>query len=255
MRETRAVRPAFPIHYLDQGGSVNENLTPKLCECGCGEPITAIYGPSHPLHGQPKRWIKGHSLRGQRITFDPPNPSGLCQCGCGSKTTIAPRTITSQGDLRGHPRRFIKGHHIRLTQTLPWSSELWHEEDRGHDTPCWIWQKTLDRNGYAIYGSNQRVQKSQFAHRESYTRYVAPIDSGLTIDHLCRQHACVNPTHLEPVPHETNVRRGDSAKLTLEDAEEIRRLKSAGVYYKDIAARFGVHHSTVYYVCSRKGWR
>ncbi len=210
MRETRAVRPAFPIHYLDQGGSVNEDSIPY----------------------------------------------GFCHCGCGQRTTVSPRTSTAAGWVRGEPRFFKKGHHIRLIKRLEWSSELWQVEDRGYETACWIWQQSIDRHGYAIYGSALRIQSSRFAHRESYTRHIGPITPPeLTIDHLCRQHACVNPSHLEPVPHKTNVRRGDTAKLTAEDAQTIKDLKAAGVYYKDIAARFGVHHSTVYWICSGRGWR
>ena len=29
---------------------------------------------------------------------------------------------------------------------------------------------------------------------------VGPIEDDLQIDHLCRNHACCNPDHLEPVP-------------------------------------------------------
>ena len=71
-------------------------------------------------------------------------------------------------------------------------------EDRGHDTPCWVWQRCLTEKGYAKanvpgFGKNTRV------HRASYEVYVGPIPEGLTIDHLCRVKSCVNPAHLEPV--------------------------------------------------------
>ena len=46
------------------------------------------------------------------------------------------------------------------------------------------------------------------AHRVSWELLVGPIPEGLELDHLCRNHGCVNPDHLEPVTHAVNVRRG-----------------------------------------------
>ncbi len=38
------------------------------------------------------------------------NPSGLCQCGCGERTSIARQTDTKLGWIKGQPIRFIVGH-------------------------------------------------------------------------------------------------------------------------------------------------
>lgn len=74
---------------------------------------------------------------------------------------------------------------------------------------CWIWQKAKSRAGYAIMRLTFDAKpRAVNAHRWGYIQIVGPISSGLTLDHLCRNTACVNPTHLEPVTHRENVRRG-----------------------------------------------
>lgn len=37
-------------------------------------------------------------------------PVGLCQCGCGGKTSIAPRNHRSRGWVKGQPVRFLPNH-------------------------------------------------------------------------------------------------------------------------------------------------
>lgn len=76
-------------------------------------------------------------------------------------------------------------------------------------TGCWIFQGAL-RNGY---GAISIEKKTVYTHRYSYERLVGPIPDGLVIDHLCRNRACCNPEHLEPVEQRVNCLRGDRAGL------------------------------------------
>lgn len=74
---------------------------------------------------------------------------------------------------------------------------------------CWEWQATKTRGGYGQFNlSSKRFQ----AHRFSYELLIGPIPDGLTIDHLCRNPACVNPAHLEPVTLAENERRAAGLK-------------------------------------------
>ncbi len=49
--------------------------------------------------------------------------------------------------------------------------------------------------------------KMLMSHRYAYEQLIGPIPAGLELDHLCRDPACVNPYHLEPVTHAENMRR------------------------------------------------
>jgi len=70
---------------------------------------------------------------------------------------------------------------------------------------CWIWMGYRDPRGY---GRINVDHKAMLAHRLSYELHLGPIPEGLTIDHLCRVHSCVNPNHLEAVTALENWTRG-----------------------------------------------
>lgn len=70
---------------------------------------------------------------------------------------------------------------------------------------CWLWLGGKQSEGY---GHFHLQGQNVYAHRYAYEFCVGPIPNGLTIDHLCRVRACVNPDHLEPVTTRENTLRG-----------------------------------------------
>lgn len=82
---------------------------------------------------------------------------------------------------------------------------FWAKVQGGDVTSCWIWKAAILHNGYGQFRANGVAMK---AHRWAYETLRSEIPAGLVIDHLCRNRACVNPWHLDPVSIKTNVLRG-----------------------------------------------
>lgn len=174
----------------------------------------------------------------------PPNPSGLCQCGCGQKTNLAPKDDPRPATLavKGTPLRFIKGHQRRPAPV---------DYNIDSITGCWIWTGAQSPRGYTKKGiGGKRIQ----AHRYMWEKFNGPIPEGMVMDHLCRNPSCANPDHLEPVTHTENVRRGNSTKLTVDQVREIRALAESCTR-TELARRYGLTVSHVCHIIFRRSWR
>jgi hypothetical protein len=88
---------------------------------------------------------------------------------------------------------------------------LWRRVQKSGPDDCWLWTGATTKNGYGVIGKDQGgIWRNTSVHRLAWELENGPIPKGLTIDHLCRVRTCVNPRHLEPVPHRVNLLRGDT---------------------------------------------
>ncbi len=87
---------------------------------------------------------------------------------------------------------------------VPPAERFWRFVTQRDD--CWVWTGSKN-NGYGHFWNGAG---RTYAHRWAYESMVGEIPDGLTLDHLCRVRACVNPSHLDPTPIRVNTLRGNA---------------------------------------------
>jgi len=90
------------------------------------------------------------------------NAIKLCECGCGRPAPIATKINKKRGWIKGQPLRFIQGHSIKLKP----SEIIRYRVDS--ITNCWVWQRSINPNGYGHLTVNN---KQVLAHRFVYEFY------------------------------------------------------------------------------------
>lgn len=87
-------------------------------------------------------------------------------------------------------------------QPVAWG---WERDDK---TSCWNFTgHVIKREGYGLVNITFPYKGTERAHRFFWRMWVGEIPEGKQLDHLCRNRACVNPCHLQPVSARTNIRR------------------------------------------------
>lgn len=116
--------------------------------------------------------------------------------------------------LKGKPK--TKEHRLALSKARlekyrddTIEDRFWQRVEKRGPDECWNWIGGISHKKPSDYG--RFSPKRGFAwlpHRYSYQLAKGPIPKGLTIDHLCRNTLCMNPTHLEAVTIKENILRG-----------------------------------------------
>lgn len=177
-------------------------------------------------------------------------PYGYCWCGCGTETPVARQGSSRDRTISKTHLRYIKGHNSGKHGPVPPNDYV--EMDMGYVTPCWVWQRGTNKQGYA---SAKRNGKQRLMHRYYYAKHKPLPPAGMHLDHLCRVVACVNPDHLEPVTPAENARRGRNTRLRLEDVKNIRTAYArGGVSQRELARKYGVHQVHVWRILHGKVW-
>lgn len=109
-----------------------------------------------------------------------------------------------------YARHLCNAHYRRMRRTghplgREWIGRKLAKIDRRGQAECWPWTGAKTSGGYGSVGHDRRHMS---AHVLAYEHWVGPVPEGKQLDHLCRNRACCNPAHLEPVTVSENVRRG-----------------------------------------------
>ena len=121
--------------------------------------------------------------------------------------------------------------------------------------------------GYAVLHTGSEARSTIVSRRVCRAVHGPPPTPKHEAAHSCGKghEGCVNPNHLRWATHQENMeemvahgtaQRGENhgnAKLTAEDVHEIRRLQGK-MSQQEIGDLFGVWHSTIWLIHSRKTW-
>lgn len=148
---------------------------------------------------------------------------------------------------------------------------------RGNE--CWEWQGATSENGY---GQFRVGDKTLQAHRVSWLLHFGPIPDGMCVCHKCDNRSCVKPGHfflgtlLDNIQDKVNKGRqskGPShqaacrgprpsmqgsrhphSRLTEDQVRDIREAIAFEERTQVVAARYGVHMSTIERIAKYQSW-
>lgn len=134
---------------------------------------------------------------------------------------------------------------------------------------CWPWLGSVNPAGYGVFSGAVIGQKKMSAHRFAFLLANGELDPTLDVCHSCDLRSCVNPAHLRQATHRENIaeaiakgsgaigKTGEghhAARITAEQATEIRRRAQGGESCRHLGRLFGLSFQHVSDIKRGKRW-
>jgi len=101
-----------------------------------------------------------------------------------------------------HIAKMVAGRRAALQ---PLAERFWSKVKRAGPTECWLWQSATGWLGYGRFWHGKKIRQAHHVALE--VSGIQPPDrwtTGLVVDHICKNPACVNPAHLRIVSQREN---------------------------------------------------
>jgi hypothetical protein len=133
---------------------------------------------------------------------------------------------------------------------------------------CWLWQRSVQRNGYGQIGSGGKYGGMRNTHRVSWEVHRGEIPAGMQVLHRCDVKICVNPDHLFLGTQAENLRdmdakgrrrqvnkRGEAHYATRLTADDVRAIRADTRTQAVIGAAYGIGQTAVSAIKRRVKWK